>query len=335
MPNMTVGDMAKSLILSRRGMNLKNAMQDLSTEATTGLVSDQTERLRGNYVPIAGIEASLSQLDAYHTVTSETQVIASVMQTTLGTINDQSKAVSSALLAGSSGTSALQINAIGNEALHRLDTVMSVLNTRLGERSLFAGQSTDATSVASSDTMLTALEGAISSAGAVSASDVTTAVNAWFDDPSGYAATVYQGGDVLGPVPIGPDQTAQIDVTAKDPAIIQTLKGLALAALLGRGVLAGSDVARADLAKRAGESLAGSQSIIVQLGARLGTTEATVENAATRNDAEKDVLQTARLNLLSVDPYETAAKFQETQGQLQTLYALTARASRLSLVDFL
>ncbi len=335
MPSMTVGDMAKSLLLSRQGVNLKTAMQKLSTEATTGLVTDQTERLRGNYVPIAGIETSLTQLEAYHTVTSETQVIASVMQTVLGTINDQSSALSSAMLAGASGASTLQINALGNAAVHRLDTVMAALNTRFGERSLFAGQSTDAVTVASAETMMTALETAISNAGAISSADVEATVNTWFDDPAGYAATVYQGGDILEPVPVGPDQTAQIDVTAKDPAIIQTLKGLALGALLGRGALAGNDTARADLAKRAGESLAGSQSIIVQLGARLGTTEATVENTATRNDAEKDVLQTARLNLLSVDPYETAAKYQETQGQLQTLYALTARASRLSLVDFL
>jgi flagellar hook-associated protein 3 FlgL len=335
MPNLTVGDMARTLLLSRQGLNLKTAMQRLSTEATTGLVSDQTERLRGNFVPIAGIEASLSQLESYHTVISETQVIASVMQTALGTINDQSSALSSALLAGATGTSTVQITALGHEAAHRLDTAMSALNTRLGERALFSGKSSDLTSVASSDALLSALEAAISTAGAISSADVETVVNDWFDDPAGYTATIYQGGEVLDSVPIGPDQTAQIDVTAKDPAIIQTLKGLAMGALLARGVLAGSDVARADLAKRAGESLAGSQSIIVQLAARLGTTEATVENAATRNDAEKGVLETARLNLLSVDPYETAAKFQETQGQLQTLYTLTARASRLSLVDFL
>ena len=335
MPNLTIGDMAQSLILSRQGMSLKTSMQKLSTEATTGLVSDQTARLRGNFVPIAGIEASLSALDAYRTVTSETQVIAGVMQTTLDAIRDHSSALGSALLAGASSSSALQINALGQEASNRLDAVMTALNTRLGERSLFAGQSTDANAVASADMLLTALQTAVTAAGALSSADVETAVTAWFDDPAGYDAVIYQGGAILDPVPISPDQTAQIDVTANDPAILQTLKGLAMGALLSRGLLVGSDPARADLAKRAGESLAGSQSVIAQLAARLGTTESAVENAATRNDAEKDVLQTARLNLLSVDPYETAARFQEVQGQLQTLYTLTARASRLSLVDFL
>lgn len=335
MTNLTIGDMAKSLILSRQGLKLKTAMQTLATESTTGLVADQTARLKGNFVPIAGIEASLSQLDAFHTVTSETLVLANVMQTALGTITDQTSALSSSLLTGASGTSTLQINALGEEAAHRLETVMAALNTRLGERALFSGQSTGTTSVASADTLLTEVQNAVTASGAVSSADVEAAVEAWFDDPAGYTATIYQGSDVLAPVAISSDQSAQIDVTAADPAIIDSLKGLTMAALLQRGVLSGSDVARSDLARRAGERLAGSQSIITQMAARLGTTEATIENAATRNDAEKDVLQTARLNLLSVDPYETAAKYQETQGQLQTLYALTARASRLSLVDFL
>lgn len=335
MNNLSVGDMAQSLILSRQSTNLKNAMQKLAIESTTGLVADQSERLKGNFVPIAGIEASLSQLDAYHSVTSETQMITSVMQTALGTISDQAKALGTGLLSGASSSSTLQINALGMEAARRLDSAMSALNTKLGERSLFSGQTTDRAAVTSADTMLTALETAVTASGAISSADVETAVNAWFADPAGYSATIYQGGAVLGPVPVGPDQTAQIDVTANDPAILQTLKGLAMGALLSRGVLAGSDVARADLAKRAGESLATSQSGLAQLGARLGTTEGMVANAAIRNDAEKDVLQTARLNLLSVDPYETATKFQEANDQLQTLYTITARASRLSLVNFL
>lgn len=335
MNNLSLGDMAQSLILSRRGASLKQALTQLSTEATTGLTADQTQTLKGNFVPIAGIESSLSQLGAYHSVTSETQIFTSLMQTALGTISSQATALGTSLLSGASSSSPQQIDVLGQDAANRLQTAMSALNTRAGERSLFAGQTTDHAAVASADTLLTALQTAITGAGAISSADVETAVNAWFADPNGFKATVYLGGDVLGPVPVGSDQTAQIDVTANDPAIQATLKGLAMAALLSRGVLAGSDVARADLAKRAGESLASSQSGFAQLGARLGTTEAALQNAATRNDAETNVLQTARLNLLSVDPYDTAAKYQETQTQLQTLYALTSRASRLSLVNFL
>lgn len=335
MQTVSVGDMAQSLILSRQGASLKTALQDLSTEVTTGLTSDETGRVKGNYAPIAGIESSLSQLAAYNSVTSETQVYTGVLQTALGTISDQSQAMSTSFLAGATSGSTMQVNTMGIDAQNRLQTVMSVLNTRVGDRSVFAGVAADQPAVASADTLMTALQQAITASGAVSPADIQTAVNTWFDDPNGYTATIYKGGDAAGPVLIAPDQTAKIDVTANDPAIINTLKGLALGALLARGVLAGNDSARADLAKRAGQSLTSSQASVVDLSARLGTTEASIQSAATRNDAEKSALETARLNLLSVDPYETATKLQQTQDQLQTVYTITARASRLSLVNFL
>jgi flagellar hook-associated protein 3 FlgL len=187
--------------------------------------------------------------------------------------------------------------------------------------------------VADGETLLTALDGVI--AGALSSADVETALDDWFADPLGFAATIYQGGDTLAPVPVGRDQEVAIDVTARDPALVGAIKGLAMAALLARGILSGSDVARADLAKRAGESLASNQVALAELGARLGATEATIVAANVQNDTEKSALEIARLGLLSVDPYETATRLQEAQTQLETLFSITARMSRLSLTSFL
>ena len=54
-----------------------------------------------------------------------------------------------------------------------------------------------------------------------------------------------------------------------------------------------------------------------------------------RNGAETTSLQIARNGITAVDPYETASRLEATRQQLETLYTLTARISRLSLVDFL
>jgi flagellar hook-associated protein 3 FlgL len=333
MVQLTVGDMAQSLILSRRNATLKDAIQDLMTEATTGLAVKRTERVRGDFVPLAGIEASLTQLDAFRLVTVEAGSIAGHMQIALGSMSDSGSALSAALLAAATSNSTSRVDTLGEEAKQRLQGALSALNTRMGAKSLFAGVATDRAAMAGPDTLMTALDGVV--AGALTSGDVETALNAWFADPGGFAATMYQGGASLEPVAIGRDQTAEIDVTALDPAIVDTLKGLAMAALLSRGVLASSHVARADLAKRAGESLASSQTGMAELEARLGTTEAAITAAGVQNDAEKSALETARLGLLSVDPYETAAKLQEAQNQLETLFSLTARMSRLSLVNYL
>ena len=328
-----VGDMAQSLILSRQNATLKQALQTLSTEVTTGLVTDTTARVKGNYAPLAGIETTLTQLESYRRVTNETAVTASIMQTALGHIATNAQDLVIALIAIATSYSPARIDTLASDATQKLQSTLSALNTRVGDRSVFAGVATDHAAVTDAETMMTALDRAV--AGAISSADVQTAVNAWFADPSGFAATVYQGGVALSPVPVGPDEQVRLDVTALDPALVATLKGLAMTSLLDRGTLAGNDVARTDLAKRAGESLLSSAAGRVELSARLGTTEAGVANAVLRNDSEKSALETARLGLLSVDPYETATKLQQTQTQLQTLYSITARMQRLSLVDYL
>ena len=328
-----VGDMAQSLILSRQNATLKQAMQNLSTEVTTGLATDTTARVKGDYAPLAGIESSLTQLESYRRVTSETAATAGIMQTALGHIATNARDLGSALIAAATSNSPARINTLGTDATQKLQSALSALNTRIGDRSVFAGVATDHAAVSDAETMMSGLDTAVS--GAISSADVQTAVDAWFADPAGFAATVYQGGAALSPVPVGPDEQVKLDVTALDPAVVETLKGLAMTSLLDRGTLAGSDVARADLAKRAGESLLSSATARAELSARLGTVEAGIAEAAQRNDSEKSALETARLGLLSVDPFETATKLQQTEMQLQTLYSITARMQRLSLVDYL
>ena len=86
---------------------------------------------------------------------------------------------------------------------------------------------------------------------------------------------------------------------------------------------------------KAGETMITSQGELAVLQAHIGTVESRIEDAKIINSAEGAALDLARSEMLGVDPYETATKLENTQTQLETLYALTARLSRLSLVDFL
>lgn len=334
MQTLSLGDLSQSLILTRHSAQLKAALQTLSSESTTGMVADQTARLHGNFGPIAGIETSLTLLDSYRNVSAETQMAADMMQKALKTVQDQSS-MGADFLTTAAGQVPTKIDALAMKADQALETAMMALHVSLGDRALFSGQNTTRTALAGSDLLLSALSTAITAAGATTAAAVQTAVSDWFNSPAGFTTVVYQGGAPRDAVQVSSDQTVQLDITATDPSLRETLKALALGALLSRGILAGNDVARADLANRAGHSLVAAQVPMADLAAKLGTMQQAVQNAITRNDAESSVLQSARLSLLSVDPYETATKYQQTQDQLQTLYAITARASRLSLVDFL
>ena len=320
-------------MLRRHTIDLKQTLQRLSNEVATGRVSDTAARVSGDLGPITGIDAALARLKGYNAVTSEAGLYAGAMQTALGTMDSLASSLSNALISTTTGGTASMIDATGKDAEQNLQTALSVLNTRFGDRSLFAGIETTGAATVGSDTLLSALTTAI--AGAVSAQDVETAVTDWFASPTGYDAIAYQGGEDLAALTIAPGDEAKIDITAKDPALRDTIKGLAMAALLNRGVLAGQSAGRQDLARRAGLSLLENKTDRTNVAARLGLAEAQIDAAETRNSNETSALQIARNGVTEADPYETATRLGETEAQLEKIYALTARLSRLSLLDYL
>ena len=102
----------------------------------------------------------------------------------------------------------------------------------------------------------------------------------------------------------------------------------------GRGLLNGLPEERA-WARRSGEALVSSSDGRIALAARIGTVEAQIEDASSRNSAEATALGILRSANGSVDPYEAATRLENARAQLESLYLVTARVSRLSLVEFL
>lgn len=333
MPTVTLGDLAHSFMLRRQAVTLKAEAQRLSTEMVTGTAADTGRKLAGDFATLGGIDSSLARLQGFKQASDEAAAMASGIQSVLAVIDDLAGKTAPLLLtAGTAGTAPL-IDPAGDTALLQFEAVVSSLNTTFAGRALLSGVETGSAAVVHAETILLAVEAA--SLGAASPEDLETAVNTWFDDPAGYASVAYLGGALLAPLGVGPTDRVSLGVTANDPAIRDTLKGLALGALLGRGVFAGDSDLRGRVARLAAESLIESQSGRTGLAAEVGTAEARIEAAAARNAAEKTALQIARVDLLGVDSYETATSLEAAQTQLETLYSLTERISRLSLMDYL
>ena len=163
---------------------------------------------------------------------------------------------------------------------------------------------------------------------------VTAAVNGWFADPLGFGA-FYQGGGPLSPSPITAGEAADLSTTAMDPALRDTLAGFAMAALIDRGVLAADATERGRLAQQAGQQLASTADARITLQARIGTVEAQIEVARSRNSAEETSLDILRSEIGSVDPYEAGTRLETIRSQLESLYLVTARVARLSLAEYL
>ena len=283
----SVGDASLTNILARQGADLRGQVQRAAQEVASGKHADIGQALRGDYSPLLAVDASLSRLAAYKSTATDAAFQTAAQQSAIRGLSQLASGISTQLMGARDVSTPAQISTLAADARGRLGSAIGLLNTQASGRAVFAGQATDTAPLGAADDMLAALETA--AVGATTAGQVASAVATWFADPLGYG-TFYQGGAALTAAPVAPGEAADLSTTAMDPVIRDTLAGLAMAALLDRGILAGNTEERARLAASAGQNLTRGEEGRITLSARIGTVEAQIEAARTRNSAEETSL---------------------------------------------
>ena len=330
----SIGDLAQSLILRHRSAELKNNIETLSQELSSGRVSDVSKRVGNDFSYLSDIERNLTRLGGFSIATSEARLFTDAAQVNLERIQKNATDLSSALISSSSSALNVVGTNLGVQAKDGLAATITSLNSTAGGRSLFAGTATDRTPLDTADAMLSALEPLVT--GLTTAADVQTAVDDWFSDPAGFKAVMYSGSDhTLAPMQIGPGQEVDLPLKADDAAFRDVMSKMALAALAGDPGLGFGTGMQADLFRSAAGGLAAGNDRLTGVRADLGFAEARIEEAAARNETAKTSLQYARNSLLEADPFETATRLEEAQFHLESLYAVTVRSSKLSLLNFM
>ena len=330
----SIGDLSQSFQLRRDNARLKEGLQRLTAELSTGRIADLRAASGGDLRPLASVERSVSLLASVRTSNAEAALFAEVAQTALSDVQSGAETLSAtALLARTSAVPA-QIDAVGREAVQQFEAAVARLNMQAAGRTIFAGLATDGPALRPGSEILDTLETVV--AGAATAADVGAALDAWFAPGGGYETLAYAGSpDPLRPFRVSPGESVDLPVTALAPAIRDTLRGLAMSALLDRGVLGGDVAERAALAGASGESLIAARDGLVTLRGQVGDAEAAIERSRVRNESERAAAERARATIVEADPFQAATELQALQGQLETLYAITARLSGLSLTNFL
>jgi flagellar hook-associated protein 3 FlgL len=332
MTRLSVGDASLTSMLARAGADLRGQVLRASQEVATGRHADLGRELRGDLAPVLAIDASLARLEAFGRTVTDAATQTAAQQAALQGLSKLAQGITLPLLGARDFPTPVQVNSLAADARARLETAVGLVNTQAGGRAVFSGTATDTQPLGSADALLAALETAAT--GATTAGQVAAAVSGWFADPAGFGA-FYRGAGALAPVPVAAGEVADLSTTAEDPALRDTLAGLAMAALLDRGVLAGDPQERARLAETAGQTLLTGEDARIALAARIGTVEAQVEAARSRNGAEATALGILRSDIGSADPYDAATRLETARSQLEALYLITARVSRLSLTEFL
>lgn len=327
-----LGDASLTNILARAGADLRAQVNRSAQEVASGRPADLGKALGGDLSPLLAIDASLARLSAYGRATTDAATLAAAQQAAVAGLSSLAEGITTTLLAARDFPTPAQISTVAAEAKGRLASAIGLMNTQAGGRAVFSGTETRQVPLGPLEDLMTALDAAV--LGATTAGQVAAAITSWFADPMGYGA-FYRGGGPLSPAPVAPGETAEQSTTALDPALRDTLAGFAMAALIDRGALAGNPEERARLAQTAGQALLTGEDARITLAARIGTVEAQVESARTRNAAEETALGILRSEIGSVDPYEAATRLEAARSQLESLYLVTARVSRLSLVEYL
>lgn len=331
----SVGDQSQHFLSLRNNMALKTRLGTLVQELSTGQSSDLVKHLGADQTRLSDVDRQLSLLSGYGRVTTQTAQSLSFMQTSIAQIEDTRAQLASQMLTVTADSAVNQNAAAASAARDAMGAIVSTLNGRFSDQSLFAGAAVDSVALASADTIMAEL--AIATAGATTSADVITAIDTWFDAPSGGFETLGYLGDT------GPAQTRRIDqattvaldAKADDPAFRDMFKAVALAAIVAEGALPGDATAQTELLQESGLRLMAGATSLTGLQARLGGIEGRVQDATTRHAARETALGLIRNDMTSADPFETAAQLEEVQLQLETHYTVTARLSRLSLAEYL
>ncbi|MFN0113986.1 MAG: flagellin [Paracoccaceae bacterium] len=337
MTPVSVGDLSRSLQLRRNLSDLQGSQTRLTGELSSGLRADPAAAMGGDHRRLAAIDRSLELTAAWKASVAEAQVFSGAVATALGTLQAAAEDTGVRMLSATNLASPAQVDALAAEARERLGTAVAALNTQAGGRYVMSGTATDTRPLVDAGTLLSALGTAIT--GQVTVSGIEAAVTAWFDAPAGgggYLDLAYGGNATPpGPFALGEGEAAAVPATAADQPVRDTLRGLALAALVAGGTLAGDPAGRAGLVAAAGRTAVAGAGALVATRAEVGVIEERIADAGARADAAAAAFGIARSGIVAADPYETAAELTRVQSQIETLYALTARLSRLSLTDWL
>jgi flagellar hook-associated protein 3 FlgL len=335
MNSVTVGDLAQTTALRRDTARVKGDLNRLTSEMTSGRTASLNSALRGQYGALAGVSRSLALNDAVLSSNATAARLAAGQQLALEAVQNAADAAGPDFLEAASSGNDVQFKVLAERSSGQFQSALAALNTDLEGKALFAGAALDGSALASAETILADLEAALS--GVIGPADAIATVRAWFDDPGGGFETVaYQGAALpMSDLEIAPGESARLGITAADPALRDTLRGLALGALLDRGLFDGDPVAQKEIMRHAGNTLVSASDSVTAMRGGLGYTEARIDAARVRIGAETTGLEMARGALVDADPYETALRLQEVQSQLETIYAVTARLSGLSLAKVL
>lgn len=346
-----------SLFRQRANQLMTQQLQKAEIELATGRHSDPFAALGARATEAMDMRSTLAETEGQVTANQFLESKIGLMSSTLGFVRESTQDLLELAMtnrdAASESAAFLQ-----DMAQAAFDTIAGFMNTEYRGEALFGGVDSDrsplnswtsadsATGLSPKDVM-----DAIAAGGPVDAVDAAAKlaeINAAFDGSAAVAdhnfeESFYNGTPLLdGSSSPNPRITARISaeititygVQANDKPIRDVMKGLALLASVDPSEIDDPEAYSAWVGAAADALGTGLAGVLAQ-ESTLGSVESQVATMIERFQSRSDVLTTQIGNLESVDPYEAATRLTLFQTQIQSSYAVTARLSQMSFLNFM
>ena len=306
----------------------------LTEELATGRQADTGRALTSDFSTFSRVSHELRTIEARGSALDRAAIWTEVAQTSLGALDGVSKSLDEAVvtsLSAADGRSFANLAKAGDAALGDMVRILSKTD---GGRAVFGNGDTSGTPPYDLETLR-----AETRALAQAATDLPSLLQS-FDDYFAAGGGVEASAQSAFPAdplkfPLGGGESLEVPVDARDSAIRDALKQAALVAALPE---AGFDVTPTDrrtLAIELPRRAAGASGDLAGLRGGLGSVEARIGLLATRLGEDRTDLEARRTDAVGTDAFDVATRLQSEMSRLETIYAVTARRSRLNLTDFL
>ncbi len=332
---MAISNIGKSLNEQFLLQRLRNELTDVQIQINTGKKGNTFSAL-----DTAGASNSMSFRNSHNLLQSYVDSInivrsrTDVMDAAMINITDSARDVMTTLQSQLQDTIP-QTAIIRDEAQAKLDVVLQQLNTRFGDRYLFAG--TDITNPPHDDpaTLNANFNAQVGLwlGGAPTAASVVIDANTYADSALGYSATIAAAGAVT----VRADEGTDVDYTvlANNEGFRDIIRGLAIVANLQDPTTPAEQDNFWTVVNGAIQLLdEGSQAIDTQIGI-LGNKSRQMEDLLVQHSESQGALEIFIGKVEDVDLADAVTRFNSLELQLQASYEVTSTVRRLSLVNFI
>lgn len=333
MKGVSLGDLTKGFILSTKMTELKGQLNVHIDQLGSGILSDISEGLSGDFTQLSSLERGLGVAMSYSRTIDSASAFLQQQYDVLEKIREPLTEI---------GTSILSAAEVSNPedrmayfgAADKFVSICAALNQSTGGRHVFSGAATGMTPVPDPNGALSAFSSYVENM--TSSQDVLAAADYWFSDSGPFISDTYKGSfDPVGKFSVADGSLVSASLKVSDESFRETLKLFALISVFSSGAVDLNSEEASIFSRVVGNELISLNMDYTYNSASLGNVLENLDEKKIENSTYIYAVSDARSSLIGVAAEDEISIIQQVQSNLEAVYKITSRLSGMSLVSFL